>query len=710
MSSLLYSVLKAAVLSLAFFMVFSSAQADALKAAHLTVELLSDRDSIASAEKFNLAVRFQVEKGWHIYWKNPGDSGLAPKFTFRLPDSFSRTELKWPAPERIPFGPLVNYGYRDEVFIILPVTASSELGGMKDAQFSLNAEWVVCKEECIPGNGVLELHIPLSKKEKGEVSKWAPSIEEALKAVPQELKWLRVSASVEAHLITLNISSDSPSLPDGQLVFIPEFPGMIEGAAEQIVERNSSGLKMLLTKAYGESDLREISGLLMAKDGWPATDGVKAAEIAAPIAGAALDMKEKTAASSYLWILLLSSFLGGMILNLMPCVLPVISIKIVFFLEQARENPAKLKAHGLLYSAGVIASFWCLAAIFLAFRSAGQELGWGFQLQSPAFVLTMAFLLFVVAMNLLGVFEVGASLQNLSSRLMPEDGQVSSFGSGVLATILATPCSAPFVGTAIAVAALLHPLSAFLVFTALGAGLAAPYLALSWIPSLSRVLPKPGIWMLYFKRVMAVPVLLTVMWLVWVFRMQTDFTSTLWLCAGLCIAAMSLWIFGSYSTPLNQKYVRMTSSLAAVLLFVISVSLALPADVNYRNFSAEYTEDAHGLKWEKYSREKLDAYRQEHRPVFVDFTAAWCITCQVNKRLAFGSSAVIEYLKGSNIALLRGDWTSRDPRIAAEIASFGRSGVPLNILFKSNPNIQPHIFPAIISPGSLLEELKDAEN
>ncbi|MFH1067498.1 MAG: protein-disulfide reductase DsbD domain-containing protein [bacterium] len=391
---------------------------------------------------------------------------------------------------------------------------------------------------------------------------------------------------------------------------------------------------------------------------------------------------------------ILFAFLGGLILNLMPCVFPVLSIKILGFINQSGNDARALRRHGLIFALGVLVSFWILAAILLALRAGGQELGWGFQLQSPRFVAFIALLFFLLSLNLLGVFEIGSSLIRLTS-VTKLTGFADSFLSGVLAAVVATPCTAPFMGVALAFALAQPPLVSFAVFTALGGGLAAPYVILSCSPALLRFIPKPGAWMESFKQAMAFPLLAAVAWLVNVLGLQTGTRGVALFLLVLLLAALAAWIYGRWSAPHRSAKTRVFAVVIAAC--VLAVSLLFAWNTN---------RPADAVKWETFSPERLEELKKQGKPVFIDFTAAWCATCQVNEITALNSEKVQRKFKERGVVLLKADWTNHDPVVTRALASYGRSSVPFYVLYGTNPAFPPQILPELLTPSIVLKALE----
>jgi thiol:disulfide interchange protein DsbD len=450
----------------------------------------------------------------------------------------------------------------------------------------------------------------------------------------------------------------------------------------------------------------ELTGLLVAQDGWW-NGGPKAVAVAIPVtaglapavggssasaAGAASGAGAGNAAASGLLGVLGLAFLGGVILNLMPCVFPVLGIKIMGFVHQAGSDRAKVKAHGLAFAAGVLVSFWTLAGVLLVARAGGAQLGWGYQLQVPGFVFALTIVMLVFALSLSGVFEIGGSLIGAGAGLQAKGGYTGSFFSGVLATVVATPCSAPFLAPALGAAIVLPPVQSLAAFTAIALGLALPYLVLSFAPGLVRLLPRPGAWMETFKQFMAFPLYATAGYLVFVLAAQVG-DGLLDTLLGLTLVAMAVWVLGRWATLVRTPRVRWISRLAALALFAAGVVLGLPRAQEV---------------WIVWSPETVAKLRADHRIVYVDFTARWCVTCQANKAAVFTSTEVKETFAKLKIAKVRGDWTNRDPQIAAELRRFDRAAVPVNLVYLPG-RAEPLLLPEVLTPGTVLEAVRRRE-
>lgn len=592
-----------------------------VKNAHVEAELVSETKSIRPGETLWLALRLRMEEGWHTYWKDPGDSGLATSVQWDLPEGFEAGGIEWPRPERIELPPLVSFGYEGEVFLPVRVRVPVSLEAGSVQRIGARVKWLSCKEMCVPGKAELSLELPVSAGPSAIDERWR------------------------------------------------------EGFAGA---RRTLGLGPLKKNGTGEIG--------------PGIRSQKAA--------------------------LLFAFLGGLILNLMPCVFPVLSLKVLAFVNEAGEDRKKIWLHGLVFTGGVLVSFWALAGILLALRAAGSQIGWGFQLQSPAFLAFLAVLFFFFSLNLFGVFEIGTSLTRFGGSAGKSSGWMNSFLSGVLATAVATPCTAPFMGSALAFALSQPVMVSFRIFTALGLGMAFPYLALSCFPSLLKLLPRPGMWMVHLKRFLGLLLLLTVVWLVWVFGLQTANEAVAMLVSGLFFMMLGMLMLkrGPASKPLGGRsfpavFFTLALRLLGIALLIAGLALAFGSlGVAKKSEGAGLSEGPQaGIAWERFSTERLDELKAQGTPVFIDFTAAWCLTCQVNERLALNDRKVVRKFRELGIVALKADWTRRDEEVTQALARFGRSSVPLYVLYGRNGAEPPVILPELITPKIVLGSLGSIE-
>ena len=707
----LRAVAVAAVVIVASF-VASPTHGEVVSTPHVKAELLLEKPSVAPGESFDVALRMRMKDGWHTYWKNPGDSGEATEISWKLPPGFTAGDIQWPYPQNISLAPLTTYGYEGEVMLLVPFKAASDAKTGTTARVTADAYWMVCEKTCIPEEVTLALDVPIAEGPVAPSEPAASAFASTRAKLPIPANDWNITASEQDKQFVLRIDPPQDVALDGNVQFFAASGPLIEYSAPQTTSVDGGVVTMRLVRSsYLTGTPKRIDGVLLAangaRGGGPAAfefdvpfSASTAASASAPTAAGspAAAATATTAVPPTLLFALALAFAGGVILNLMPCVFPVVSLKILSFVQSAGDDPRRVRAHGLTFAAGVLVAFWALAGLLLALRAAGEEIGWGFQLQSPGFVAAMAFLLFGLGLSLAGVVEIGTSLTRLGGT--SSSGYRSSFMNGALATVVATPCTAPFMGAALGFAMTQSAGTSMLIFTALGAGMAAPYVALSAWPALLRFLPRPGLWMVRFRQLTAFPLFATVAWLAWVFGHQTGIDGVLRLLLGLTLLALGLWIWGQWVTLSAAERTKWTARTAAAAIIVAGLFLAATSAPTAT--AAPSSTPAEGIAWEVYSEERVAGHRATGRPVFIDFTAAWCLTCKVNERIAFSSSEVQQLVKARNIAMLKADWTSKDPAITRALAAFGRNGVPLYVLYEADPAAQPRLLPEILSPGILL--------
>jgi thiol:disulfide interchange protein/DsbC/DsbD-like thiol-disulfide interchange protein len=630
---------------------------------------------------------------WHTYWKNPGDSGLPTELLWTLPEGVRAGAIAWPTPRKFPLGTLANYGFDGTVLLPVPLTVEPSFkGSVIDVE--LFASWLACRQECIPEEGRFTLRLPVN----GSTALHGAAFEAAFAAGPQALppgdSQLRPGPGV------LNVSLSSlPAAWRGQtLEFFPELPGLIEPGAAWTQRWDGSRWSAQLPLSPHRSDSPASVPLVVApaqspgqgpggtgrrievpvQGSWPAVTALPA--VVPDTLQAALDANAARAVASSsgavpigLWVALLGALLGGVLLNLMPCVFPVLAIKVLAFAQHSNDRSTH-RAQGLAYSAGVVLSFLALGGLLLGLRAAGEQLGWGFQLQSPGMVAALAVLFTLIGLNLAGLFEFGQLLPSRLASLQARNPTADAFLTGVLATAIASPCTAPFMGASLGLAIGLPTPQALAVFGALGLGMALPFLVASWLPAVARALPRPGAWMSTFRQLMAFPMFATVVWLLWVLGQQSGIDGAAALLTLLVVLALLVWALGLKG---RSRQVLGTLSLAGLLW----LGWAVGPHVTRLQASAPAADETTGLSWQAWSAERQAALLAEGRPVFVDFTAAWCVTCQYNKRNALADGDVLGDMAAKNVALLRADWTRRDPQITAALASLGRNGVPVYALY-----------------------------
>jgi thiol:disulfide interchange protein/DsbC/DsbD-like thiol-disulfide interchange protein len=642
---------------------------------------------------------------WHTYWKNSGDSGLPTELQWTLPEGVTAGPIAWPTPRKFPIGNLANYGYDGTVVLPVPLTVAPGFTG-SHLDVKLYAAWLVCRKECIPEEGNFALRIPV----QGSTGLHGAAFDASFKAAPTDQPAQDSRVAPDAGFLNVSLAGLPAAWRGRPLEFFPEAPGLIEpGAAWQQDWDGNGRWNARVPLSPHRSDSPARLALVVAQaippGQGPGSPGVRVdvpvqgawpAAAALPTAvpealQAALDANAARASAAEpvgatpltLGAALLGALLGGLILNLMPCVFPVLAIKVTAFAKHA-DDRRSLRANGLAYTAGVVLSFIALGSLLLALRAAGEQLGWGFQLQSPAVVAVLAVLFTLIGLNLAGLFEFGNILPSRVANLQAKNPTADAFLTGVLATAIASPCTAPFMGASLGLAIGLPATQALAVFATLGLGMALPYLLASGVPAVARALPRPGAWMTTFRHLMAFPMFATVVWLLWVLGQQSGIDGAAALLMLLVVLALLVWALGLRG--------RGRTAIAGLSLAgLVWLGWAIGPNVTRLQEAAPGQAVAtavEGVSWQPWTPQAQAALVAQGRPVFVDFTAAWCVTCQYNKRTTLADRAVLGDLAGKNVALLRADWTRRDPAVTAALAGLGRNGVPVYAIYKNGQATQ----------------------
>ena len=670
------------------------------------VELVSPQRGIEAGGSIWVGLRQRIARGWHTYWINPGDSGEPTSITWTLPDGFHADGIAWPRPERIPVGPVMSYGYTDDVTLPVLLHAPSGLTPGTRVTLRAHASWLVCEKICIPEEASLELVLPVVAGTPPPDPRGAEMIDRARRSVPTSIPW---PASVSFAADTISLHVEAPDLVAARIAevwFYPRHWGVIDHAAPQAVTIAEDGLRLKVARGALTPDPgTAVEGVLVIKERLDQGTASQAFLVRATPERGRDDLAIPALSGFSLPRALGLALAGGLLLNLMPCVLPVLSMKMLALMRHAGGRPSVVRWHGVAYTAGVLFSFAVVAGILMMLRASGVRIGWGFQLQSPVFVSLLAYIFFVLALSLSGALLIGARVAGLGHRLTERPGYIGSFFTGTLATIAATPCTAPFMGVAVGFALTQPPTASLLVFQALALGLALPYLVLSLVPSWARLLPRPGPWMERVKQFLAFPLYGTVAWLIWVVSQQAGPQGVAAVLAGLVLIAFALWLYQA-SRSLPGLWRR---AAGVVVGSVVLAAIALGAMIGGLPLSSPASAPAtEGLRWEPFSPTRLAELRAQGAPVFVNFTAAWCITCLVNERVALRSSTVIEAFARRGIVSLKADWTNRDAQIADVLGSFGRSGVPLYLLYpaaRPGQAGEPVVLPQILSENILIDAI-----
>jgi thiol:disulfide interchange protein len=694
-------------LAAAIFLTLPAQAQEASKpqAQYVSTQLFADTNNVAPGQTFNLAIEQTIQEGWHVYWKNPGDSGEALRVKWNLPEGFSAGEIGWPTPERIPFGPLMNFGYHGRVTYLVPITAGNTV---PDAtSITANLEWLVCSDICIPETTTITLNFPVQNIE-------TTKFETARKAMPQDVTWQGEVQEKDGR-VQLSFRPDAEVIPllkaGKDFAFFPEEWGLIQNAAPQKAHVTDNAVIIDIARdTRALTDVPLIRGVLS----WMDVNNVRQAVVVeAPVptdvADASIAPAPPTSTSSLtIPHAILFALLGGLILNLMPCVFPVLSMKALSLVKMSSKEQSHAVMHGVAYTGGILASFAVIAGGLIALQYFGAQIGWGFQLQNPILVLILAYILFLIGLNLFGVFEIaGAQFSNIGSQLTRKKGYTGSFFTGVLATIVATPCTAPFMGAALGFALVQPPIIAMLVFLALGLGLALPYLLLCVFPALRAALPKPGAWMETFKEFLAFPMFASAAWLVWVYAQQiAGFYGLLLALLGFVSLSFAIWAWKKAPNRQPMKSILRGLSIVGVILAlaIAANSMSLPQE---SNASPAATQTHGGVA---FTQEAFDKAVAGNDPVFVTMTASWCITCKVNERVALHIEDTQNLFRTKNVQYFVGDWTNQNPEITKFLESYGRSGVPLYVFIgardgATNNRPEPVVLPQLLTPALVAETI-----
>ncbi len=714
------------VLSLASLLPLSRAADSHVKAA-----LVAADASIQPGKPFTVALRFVHDPHWHTYWTNPG-TGLSTTLAWHLPPGFTASDIQWPAPHLLKDGSggIIGNGYEAELFLPVTITPPADLKPDTTVELSADANWLMCDELCVPGEATVKLSLPVAAGAPAPDAKWGEKVRATVAGLPRAEAGWNVTASRDAKNVTITVAPTGASaagrpepverpLPKNLYFFSDDNLTAFDQPQTATDDGRGHYTVTVPLAADAPKDATKLLGVLTSESGWLADGSLRGLRVDVPLAATTAPLTVKPLTSpkpgvggspttpppaSSLGGTLLLALVGGMILNLMPCVFPVLGIKILGFVNQSGHERGKVIAHGLMFALGVLLSFWTLAGVLAILRAGGSHLGWGFQLQSPAFVFVLAAAMLVFGMNMSGVFEIGLSATSVGGELQTKSGLAGSFFTGVLATVVATPCSAPFLAPALGAALALSTLESFAIFTAIAVGLSLPYLMLSIFPAAVKVLPRPGAWMETFKQFMAFPLYATVGYLIWVLAGQTGDETFQNVLFGLVLIAMGVWVYGRWNAPGASAGRARFGVIGLLVLLAAGSWLGWPQNAAAKSAAASAS-GAPEVVWEKWSPETVAKLRAENRIVYVDFTARWCATCQANKKLVFHNDEVLKKFKALNIVTLRGDWTNQDPAITAELAKYQRSAVPFNLIWKPGQDA-PTILPELLTPGIVLDALK----
>ncbi|MEM6335263.1 MAG: protein-disulfide reductase DsbD domain-containing protein [Bacteroidota bacterium] len=656
--------------------------------------LVPSATAVAPGDTLEIALVLTQDPGWHSYWLNAGDSGEATTIEWQLPAGVTAGDLRFPTPMPIELAGLVSYGYEDEVALLTTVVVDSSIEP-GTIQIEGSARWLICADVCLPATAEVATTIDIGKRASANAERFA----EWHRLLPTPaMGWTTEAVETPAGFdLRVIPPGDWQGAMEGAY-FFPLDKGLVQYGAPQVLSRDAEAHVLSLAGSGIASPPDVLTGILALGDGETVDGERRSLAVRAPVLSSAVVSAPADAGVASLWVALLLAFGGGLLLNLMPCVFPILGLKIMGF-AQDRE-PAERRRHGLLFGAGVLVSFLALASLLLALRAAGEAIGWGFQLQSPLVVAALAILMTGLGLWLLGVVEFGGRVMGLAAQADGREGAVGAFLSGVLATLVATPCTAPFMGAALGWA-LVQPAAASLaVFAALGIGMAMPYVALSFVPAWVRRLPRPGPWMETLKQALAFPMLLTAVWLVWTFGTQTGINGAALLLVALVLVGLAAWVVGRWHTPSASRRALAVTRTVALLALLGAVALTVAGAGQQAAPSGPSTS-----VWAPYDRAHVEDLVAAGEPVFIDFTAAWCLTCQANKASTLRLEEVERAFTSKGVHLFSADWTSRDDEITRALADLGRSGVPVYALY-TGTGPEPVLLPELLTPSIVRSALE----
>ena len=641
-------------------------------ASNSKIILVSESTTLQPKDSLYLGIKFELEKDWHTYWENPGDAGEGAVIKWSLPDGVSSSEILWPGPERIPVDPLMTFGYNNEVILLTKISTSDKI----DFPIELNAQvsWFTCKDICIPQDG--NVSIVINEGELNKSNDYA-EINQYVDKLPKEfLENYKVEKLDEKYFLQSTLEKNNFD----SIYFFPREYGLTDYVENQIYEKNENSFSLEVKASETGMKLTNFDGVIQAVN----SEGTFFFDVNFPLN---IQNEDKN-----LFLLLVFAFLGGLILNIMPCVFPILSIKVLRFIQYSEDSSVETYKFGLSYSLGVILSFLLIALILIGLKSSGEVIGWGFQLQYPLVISILFYLFIALGFLFMSNLVIGSQLGNLNSLVKVNNESFESFLTGILAVVVASPCTAPFMGSAIGFALLQPSFNSILIFLSLGLGFALPYFILSLKPTLLSFLPRPGPWMETFKQFMAFPMWASALWLLWVLSGQVDSDTVILVLIGGLTLSLSLWLLEKNTTEI--KLVKWIVRGTAIVLIGFSIYI-IPT--SYSTKEEIFTKD------EIYSEQRLRELRNSNQIVFLNFTADWCITCKVNERVALKTQKVQKILDSESINYLEADWTRKDEMIASKLEEFGRSGVPLYLLYPSEG--KPIILPEILTEDILIKYL-----
>jgi thiol:disulfide interchange protein DsbD len=684
---------------------------------NVRAELLADVGAVKPGEPFWVGLRQTIRPKWHTYWKNPGDSGLPIEIRWTLPDGVTADPIVWPTPHLFDVSGVINYGFQDEAMLLVRIVPPADFKGPSLA-ITADTNWLVCEDVCIPEEAKLSLTLPIAKAAAPAPPATRALFDKARQNVPTESPWAArygVAKSGDPTLVVEARGLKPDTIRD--VYFFPAEWGPVASMAKQTASVGADGIRIPLKRGDAKAALPErLAGTLVLTEKTGGGDIRQAFDISAKLdpafvpaasLGASFAAAEGSEPLSLVQALLFA-LLGGLILNLMPCVFPVLAMKAASFARLAGHARSEMRRDGIAYTVGVLAAFAAMAAVVIALRSSLGEVSWGFQFQSPVFSLLIAYLFFVVGLNLSGVFEIGGRFAGVGQGLAARGGTTGAFFTGVLAVIVATPCTAPFMAAALGFALSQPAPQTVAVLLAMGLGLALPFLVLSMTPALQRLMPRPGAWMDRLRQFLAFPMYASAVWMIWVLTQQTGADGVLYALGGMILIAFAIWLLRLGSGATAATWLRRGLAAAAVLLALAATLKLEDGPATAASVTGGPLSGVSFDGWERYSRERVQQAVAAGKPVFVDFTAAWCITCLVNERVALETPATRRAFEQAGVVKLKGDWTNRDPEITSTLKELGRAGVPL-YLFWARGAERPKILPQVLTESLILSELASSD-
>ena len=669
--------------------------------AQVSPSLVAETIEVQKGHPLTVALRLEHKAGWHTYWINAG-TGYPTTLDWELPPGWTASEISWPAPKTITddTGHITGQGYDGVVYLPVTLTPPADLVTGTTVTLKAQSAWLMCHDTCVPGKAAVDLKLSVTNTQPVADPVNGPAIVKTLATLPRKNTNGTISAVVEETTVTLHVdglSSEAAGVATPWWFFPQNDVVAFDQPQTQQIGKDGA-LTLILPRTPGQTLTNaRLQGVLRASPSASIdtenSHSPTALLIDVPLVPAITTVAETNAPTGLLAVLPLA-FIGGLILNLMPCVFPVLGIKIMGFVNQSGADRRKITMHGLTFAAGVLVSFWTLATALAVLRAGGSHLGWGFQLQSPVFVFGLATVMLIFALSMSGVCEFGGSVMGTGASLQMQSGYRGSFFTGVLATVVATPCSAPFLAPALGMALAMPLVESYVIFTTIAVGLSTPYLLLSIFPQAVRLLPKPGAWMETFKQAMAFPLYATTGYLVWVLAGQTSESGSLMAIFGLTFIAMATWMYGRYAQLGSSGVKRRIGIIGGITLLTIGVIVGWP-----------HSPQSTDIVWEPWSPARVSELQAKGRPIYVDFTARWCATCQANKKLVFGSNDVLKRFRDLGVVTLRGDWTNRDANITTELARWNRSAVPFNMIYMPGHQ-EPILLPELLSPKIVLGALE----